>query len=349
VQYVRLRGGLREHLRFFHAFDPAIARKRDIGGQAVKSRADLAVAAIEPIGSRHELFDITTGTGDFIANGVISHNCYARPSHAYLGLSPGLDFETRLVAKKNAAEVLRRELSAPGYRCRFIAIGANTDAYQPIERELKITRSILEVLSQCDHPAALITKSSLIERDIDLLAPMAAKHLVRVFVSITNFDAALARKLEPRAAAPYRRVETIRRLAQAGIPVGVMVAPVIPFMTDRDLERILERARDAGATAAAYVLLRLPYEVAPLFKDWLATHYPLKAGHVVSLVRQMSGGKDYDAAFGTRQRGTGTFATLLEQRFRLACQRLGLNRSRGPVLDTARFRPPLDASQPSLF
>jgi DNA repair photolyase len=275
--------------------------------------------------------------------------CYSRPSHAYLGLSPGLDFETRLVAKKNAAEVLRRELSAPGYRCRFIAIGANTDAYQPIERELKITRSILEVLSQCDHPAALITKSSLIERDIDLLAPMAAKHLARVFVSITNFDAALARKLEPRAAAPYRRVETIRRLALAGIPVGVMVAPVIPFMTDRDLEQILERARDAGATAAAYVLLRLPYEVAPLFKDWLATHYPLKAGHVVSLVRQMSGGKDYDAAFGTRQRGTGTFATLLEQRFRLACERLGLNRSRGPVLDTARFRPPGDASQPSLF
>ncbi|HEU0202987.1 MAG TPA: PA0069 family radical SAM protein [Burkholderiaceae bacterium] len=275
--------------------------------------------------------------------------CYARPSHGYLGLSPGLDFETRIVAKTNAAEVLRKELAAPSYRCKLISIGVNTDAYQPVERELRITRSILEVLAEYEHPAALITKSALIERDIDLLAPMAAKNLVRAFVSITNFDAALARKLEPRAAAPYRRVETIRRLAAAGIPVGVMVAPVIPFMTDRDLEEILERAREAGATSAGYVLLRLPNEVAPLFKEWLATHYPLKADHVMSLVRQMRGGKDYDANFATRQRGTGIFATLLEQRFRLACQRLGLNQDREAPLDATRFKPPRSDAQLALF
>ena len=268
--------------------------------------------------------------------------CFARPSHGYLGLSPGLDFETRLSAKTNAAEVLRRELAAPGYRCKVIAVGVNTDAYQPIERELKITRSVLELLAETEHPVALITKSALIERDIDVLAPMATKNLVRVHVSITNFDPELARKLEPRAAAPYRRVEAVRRLAAAGIPVGVMVAPVIPFMTDRDLEEILERSRDAGATSAGYVLLRLPWEVAPLFKDWLTAHYPLKAAHVMSLVRQMRGGKDYDASFGTRGTGLGTFAKLLEQRFNVACQRLGLNQDRRE-LDTTRFRPPSSA------
>ena len=278
--------------------------------------------------------------------------CFARPSHGYLGLSPGLDFETRISAKVNAAEVLRRELAAPNYRCQVIAVGVNTDAYQPVERELKITRSVLEVLAETQHPVALITKSALIERDIDLLAPMAAKQLARVYVSITNFDAALARKLEPRAAAPYRRVETVRKLAEAGIPVGVMVAPIIPFMTDCDLEAILERSREAGATAAGYVLLRLPWEVAPLFKDWLATHYPLKANHVVSLVRQMRGGKDYDSTFGTRGVGVGTFATLLEQRFRRACERLGLDHEHRPELDTTRFRPPArpgDEAQLGLF
>jgi DNA repair photolyase len=265
--------------------------------------------------------------------------CFARPSHAYLGLSPGLDFETRIFAKVNAAELLRRELAAPGYRCRTIMLGVNTDAYQPAERALRITRSVLEVLAECEHPVALITKSALIERDIDLLAPMARHALVHAHVSITNLDPELARKLEPRAAAPYRRVEAIRRLAEAGVPVGVMVAPVIPSMTDRDLEEILERARVAGATSAGYVLLRLPHEVAPLFKEWLGTHHPLKAGHVISLVRQMSGGKDYDARFGARQRGSGEFAELLAQRFRLACRRLGFGEGRTP-LDSTRFRPP---------
>src|SRR5207344_2889230 len=227
--------------------------------------------------------------------------CFARPTHAYLGLSPGLDFETRIFAKTNAAELLRAELGARSYRCSPIAIGVNTDAYQPAERELGITRSVIEVLAECEHPFTLITKNALIERDIDLVAPAAAKRLTRAAISVTNLDAALARKLEPRASAPYRRLETIRRLADAGIPVCVMAAPLIPFVTDRHLEEILERAKEAGATSAGYVLLRLPHEVAPLFKEWLATHAPLKAEHVMSLVQQMSGGRDYDSRFGIRQ------------------------------------------------
>ncbi len=275
--------------------------------------------------------------------------CYARPSHAYLGLSPGLDFETRLFAKVNAAERLKVELAAPGYVCKSIAIGANTDAYQPIEREFRITRSIIEVLSAADHPFSVVTKNALIERDIDLMAPMAAKRLVRTFVSVTNLDPVLARKLEPRAAAPYRRLETIKRLADAGIPVGVMIAPVMPFLNDRHIEEILERAREAGASEAGYVLLRLPHEVAPLFKTWLTTHFPLKADHVMSLVRQMRGGKDYVSTFGERQTGTGNFADLIAKRFDRACKRLKLNERYHEPLDTSRFRPPKTGPQMDLF
>ncbi len=275
--------------------------------------------------------------------------CYSRPSHAYLGLSPGLDFETRIFAKPNAAELLRKELAAPSYRCSSIALGANTDPYQPAERDLRITRSILEVLAECEHPFTIVTKGVLVERDIDLIAPMAAKEMARVYVSVTNLDAELARKLEPRASAPYRRLEAIRRLVGAGIPCGVLVAPVIPFITDRHLEEILEQARAAGATEAGYILLRLPHEVAPLFKEWLATHYPLKAEHVMSLVHQMRGGKDYDSTFGVRQRGTGNFAELLGKRFALACERLGFNTDRRGGLDTTRFRPPHTGPQLALF
>ena len=349
LHYVRVRGGLREHLRFFRSFDPSITRKRNITGQAVRSKADLNIVAIERLNVERDLFDITTGTGDFIANGVISHNCYARPSHAYLGLSPGLDFETRIFAKTNAAALLRKELAAPGYRCSSIALGANTDPYQPAERELRITRSILGVLAECEHPFTIVTKSALVERDIDLIAPMAAKGLARVYVSVTNLDAELARKLEPRASAPYRRLEAIKRLVAAGIPCGVLVAPLIPFITDRSMEEILEHAREAGATEAGYILLRLPHEVAPLFKEWLATHYSLKAEHVMSLVHQMRGGKDYDSTFGVRQRGTGNFAELIGKRFALACERLGFNTGRRGGLDTTRFRPPRSGPQMALF
>lgn len=265
--------------------------------------------------------------------------CYARPTHSYLGLSPGLDFETKLFAKVNGAELLRKELSAPGYRCQVIALGAATDPYQPVERKLKVTRSILEVLAECEHPFTLVTKSALVERDLDLLAPMARKNLVRTFISITTLDHGLARRLEPRASAPARRVEAIRALMTAGVPVGVLVAPVIPFLTDSQMEAVLAAAREAGADSAGYVLLRLPHEVKDLFQEWLAVHYPLKSEHVMSLIRQLREGKENDPRFGTRMRGTGLFAQLLARRFQVACERLGLNRRAIP-LDTGRFRPP---------
>ncbi|WP_439684743.1 Radical SAM domain protein [Cupriavidus oxalaticus] len=279
--------------------------------------------------------------------------CFARPTHAYLDLSPGLDFETRLFAKANAAEKLREALARPSYRCETIALGVNTDAYQPIEREQRITRGILEVLSEHDHPVALITKSSLIERDIDLLAPMAAKRLAVAAVTITTLDADIARTLEPRAATPSRRLRTIRTLTDAGIPVGVSIAPVIPFITEPDLERVLEAAREAGAVYANYIVLRLPWEVRPLFEEWLLAHFPDRAERVMNRIRDMREGKAYDASFATRMRGTGVWADLLRQRFYKAADRLGFRYNRFE-LDTSRFRPPVgpsgkDDPQGSLF
>jgi DNA repair photolyase len=276
--------------------------------------------------------------------------CYARPSHAYLNLSPGIDFETRLFAKVNAAELLRDELARPGYRCEMIALGANTDPYQPVEREHRITRGVLEVLAACDHPVGIVTKNALVERDIDLLAPMAQKNLVNVYLSINNLDHGLARRLEPRCTAPARRLQTIRRLADAGIPVGVLVAPVIPFLTDHEIEPVLEAAAAAGATRAGYVLMRLPRELNDLFRDWLDTHYPLKAAHVMSRVQQMRDGRDNDPAFGTRMRGTGELAELLRRRFDIACARLQLDAGRrGTALDVTQFRPPRRDGQLGLF
>src|SRR6267142_2124842 len=279
--------------------------------------------------------------------------CYARPSHAYLELSPGLDFETKLFAKTNAAELLRAELSKPGYVPSPIAIGANTDCYQPIERKFRITRQILEVLAECEHPFTLVTKSALVERDLDLLAPMAKKNLVKVFVSIGSLDRALARKLEPRAASPQRRMDVLRNLAQAGVPCGVMVAALIPGLNDKTLEEVLEAASAAGAAEAAYVIMRLPNELKELFKEWLAAHYPERAGHVISIVRQMRGGRDNDPRFGSRMTGTGLFAELIEKRFDIACRRFGLNGHgagrKPPSLDCSRFRPPSAAGQMPLF
>jgi DNA repair photolyase len=270
--------------------------------------------------------------------------CYARPTHAYLDLSPGIDFETRLYAKPDAAALLRAELAKPGYRCDPIALGTNTDPYQPIEREWKVTRAVLEVLAAHEHPFTIVTKSALVERDIDLIAPMAAKQMARVYLSITTLDRELARKMEPRAAAPQRRLQAVRTLSDAGIPVGVMVAPIIPQLNDRDLEAILEAAAASGASGAGWVLIRLPLEVAPLFREWLDAHYPLRAAHIMSLIQQMRGGRDYDSTFGSRMRGQGEFAALLEKRFAIACRRLGLNRGREHIgLDTSRFRPPASA------
>jgi DNA repair photolyase len=271
--------------------------------------------------------------------------CYARPSHAYLDLSPGLDFETRLFAKPNAAELLSAELARPGYRCEPIALGTNTDPYQPIEREWKITRSVLEVLAACDHPVTITTKGAAILRDVDLFAAMAAKSLARVFVSIPMLDKSLARRLDPRAPAPARRLEMVAALARAGVPVGVMVAPVIPQLTDKDLEAVLEAAAAHGATSAGWTMLRLPREVAPLFRAFLDAHYPLRAAHVMSLVQQVRGGRDNDPRFGARMRGSGELAALIERRFGVAARRLGLDRDRAP-LDTSRFRPPVAAAPP---
>src|SRR5712664_3981138 len=279
--------------------------------------------------------------------------CYARPSHAYLELSPGLDFETKLFAKTNAAELLRAELSKPGYVPSPIAIGANTDCYQPIERKFGITRQIVEILAECEHPFTMVTKSALVERDLDLLAPMAKKNLVKVFVSIGSLDRALARKLEPRAASPQRRMDVLRNLAQAGVPCGVMVAALIPGLNDKTLEEVLEAASAAGAAEAAYVIMRLPNELKELFKEWLAAHYPERAGHVISIVRQMRGGRDNDPRFGSRMTGTGIFAELIEKRFDIACRRFGLNGHgagrKPPSLDCSRFRPPCAAGQMPLF
>jgi DNA repair photolyase len=348
IDVVRLTGGLKEHLRFFHTVRPAITRKLDLTGQAIKSDAKLRVMSIEPLGKAMRLYDITTETEDFIANGVVSHNCFARPTHAYLGLSPGLDFETRLTAKVNAAEKLREELAKPGYRCEPLAIGVNTDAYQPIERQQRITRSILEVLHEANHPVSLITKSALIERDLDLLEPMAKKHLVAVTLSITTLDHEISRRMEPRTSAPERRLEAIRRLTEAGIPVNVNVAPVIPFLTDSELEPIMEAAAKAGAVSAGYILIRLPWEVRPIFKEWLEKHFPLKAEHVMSRIRDMREGRENDPEFGTRMVGKGTLAELLSQRFRKAIQRFGLDRDVHD-LDCSLFVPPSLDGQQSLF
>ncbi len=275
--------------------------------------------------------------------------CFARPTHSYLGLSPGLDFETKIFSKPDAARLLREELRRPGYRCEVIALGANTDPYQPVERDLKITRGLLEVLREHRHPVGIITKSGLVLRDLDILAPMAKERLASVFVSITTLDRALARTMEPRAASPGRRLETLRALTGAGVPAGVLSSPMIPGLNDSELERILEAAAAAGARSAGYVVLRLPHELKQLFTEWLETHYPLKAKHVLGLVRETHGGKLYDSDFGTRMKGTGPYAELLRRRFETACRRFGLSRGPAP-LDTTRFRvPPRAGDQLGLF
>lgn len=265
--------------------------------------------------------------------------CFARPTHSYLGLSPGLDFESRLLAKPNAHALLEAELRKPGYRCDVLALGTNTDCYQPIEREYEITRKLLETLASFAHPTCLVTKSTLVLRDLDLLSEMAKRRLVKVFVSVTSLKSEITRTLEPRAPHPKHRLETIRRLAEANVPVGVLVAPVIPFLTDSEMEGILEAAAAAGAKEAGTVALRLPREVAPLFREWLQATAPGKARHVMRLVQGMRGGKDYDSRFFVRGRGTGQYAELLGKRFELACRRLGLNATIAP-LDRSRFCPP---------
>ncbi len=265
--------------------------------------------------------------------------CFARPTHAYLGLSPGLDFESKILIKPDAAKLLEAELRKPSYRPQVIAMGTNTDPYQPLERDLRITRSILQVLADFKHPVGIVTKSATVTRDIDILAPMAAEGLARVAVSITTLDKKLARSMEPRAATPPRRIETIRALTSAGIPVTVMSAPIIPALNDDEMESILTAAAEAGATQAGYTLVRLPLEIKDLFREWLEANEPDRGKHVMSLIRSMRGGKDYDATWGKRMTGSGPYARMIAQRFAIATRRLGLNKDRVP-LDTTKFRPP---------
>ncbi len=275
--------------------------------------------------------------------------CFARPTHAYMGLSPGLDFEQKLFVKTGAAAMLEKELSAQGYEPQTIAIGTNTDPYQPVERHHRSMRSILEVLARCNHPVGIVTKSSLVTRDIDLLAPMAEKGLVKVALSITTLDAKVARALEPRAARPDMRIETIRALSSAGIPVSVMVAPIIPAITDHEIETILTRAHEAGAREAGYILLRLPLEVADIFKGWLHDYFPDRCEHVMSLVRGSRGGKNYDSTFGVRMTGSGPYAWMIGRRFQIAAQRLGYSRERMKLRTDLYQRPVQPGEQLSLF
>lgn len=273
--------------------------------------------------------------------------CYARPTHSYLNLSPGLDFETKIIAKRNLAAVLAQELGSPRHRPSPIAMGSATDAYQPVERQLRITRSVVELLHQCHHPFGVVTKGSGVERDLDLIAPMAARRLATVCVTITTLDPLLARQMEPRAASPLRRLRTIRTLAEAGVPVGVSVAPQIPFI-NVDMEQVLAAAFDAGARRAFYTVIRLPWELSPLFRQWLNQHYPDRAARVMARIQQMRGGQDYASDFASRMKGEGAWAALIGQHFDVACKRLGFNASR-MALDTSQFRHALALGQRSLF
>ncbi len=265
--------------------------------------------------------------------------CFARPTHAYLGLSPGQDFEARLFAKPKAAHLLAQELRKPGYKVRTMALGTNTDPYQPIDERYQVTREILKVLSDFNHPVGIVTKSNRVLRDLDILSDMASRNLASVAVSVTTLDRKLARSMEPRAPTPERRIDAIRALASAGVPTAVMTAPMIPALNDHELESILERTREAGALQAGYVVLRLPLEIKDLFREWLEAHEPGRAAHVMSLIRSMRGGKDYDADWGKRMKGTGVYADLIAKRFKLACERLGMNKD-SRLLRTDLFKPP---------
>ncbi len=346
---------------------PAVARERRRGRGAASNASGryephARVAFDDGWQSLEELPPFKTAVGIDTARKVITRNdspdigfdrsinpyrgcehgcvyCFARPTHAYLGLSPGLDFESKLFMKPDAPELLERELSAPGYSPRIIAIGTNTDPYQPIEKQHEIMRRILGVLEKAGHPVGIVTKSSLILRDLDILTRMAARNLVKVALSVTTLDPTLARIMEPRAPTPARRLEALRALASAKVPTSVMVAPVIPAINDAEIERILDAAAAAGVQGAGYVLLRLPLEVRDLFREWLMEHFPDRYRHVFALIRQMRGGKDYDSTFGKRMTGSGPYAWMIGRRFETACERLGLN-LRKARLTTEHFTPP---------
>lgn len=339
VQTVRLVGGLQAHLRFWQSVGNAIPRKREIEGVAIKCSAALGIRSIEPLGEEMPLFDITTGTGDFIADGVVSHNCYARPTHEYFGLSAGLDFETKIFVKEEAPGLLRRELASSRWTPKVLAMSGVTDPYQPIEKKLRVTRGCLEVLAEFRNPVGIITKNRLVTRDVDLLGELAGDGAASVALSITTLDGDLAARMEPRASHPRDRLRALEELAAAGVPCGVMVAPVVPGLTDHEVPRILQAAADAGASHAGYVMLRLPWAIKDLFADWLEQNFPDRREKVLARLRELRGGRLYDAKFGDRMRGEGVFAEQIRALFETSRRRAGLDRPR-PELSTAAFRRP---------
>jgi len=337
VHYARLLGGLVEHLRFFHLVDPAIRRKTDLEGQAIKSSANLNVTEVEPLNEQMRLYDITTGTGDFIANGVVSHNCYARPTHEYLGFSAGLDFETRILVKENAPDLLAERFQSKNWTPEPIWLSGNTDPYQPVDRELKLTRRLLTVFAHHRNPVGIITKNGLLRRDLDVLGEMAAWDGARVTVSVTTLDNELAGAMEPRTARPPLRLHVIEKCAEAGVPVGVNVAPIVPGLTDEEVPRILEAAAERGATSAGYTVLRLPGAVKDLFVDWLDRHAPDRKSRVLTRLESLRGDDMNDTDFGVRMTGAGFWADSIDDLFTLACKKHGLT---GPPerLNTDPFR-----------
>ena len=337
---VRVRGGLREHLRFFHTVAPCITRKRDIEGQALKCAADLRVVAVRRLSIELPMYDITTGTGDFIANGVVSHNCYARPTHEYLGLGAGTDFERKITVKPEAPRLLREAFERPSWKGELVAFSGVTDCYQPLEASYRLTRGCLEVCAEYANPAGIITKSPLIERDLDVLRELSRNARVSVGVSVPIWDRAHAHAMEPFVATPRRRIRTIERLAAAGIDVGVNVAPVIPGLSDADIPRILEAAHAAGARRAGFVFLRLPGSVKQVFEQRLRESLPLRADRVLNRVREARGGKLYDPRFGVRGRGEGTYAEAARALFDATVKRLGMNEGFQCEIEADTFRRP---------
>jgi len=337
---VRLRGGLREKLRFFHTVEPCITRKRDIEAQALKSAADLRVVAVEPLGVDLPMYDLTTGTGDFIANGVVSHNCYARPTHEYLGLGAGTDFERKITVKPAAPALLREAFERPSWKGELVVFSGVTDCYQPLEASYRLTRGCLEVCAEYGNPVGIITKSPLVERDLDVLQELARKARVSVGVSIPIWDREHAHAMEPYVATPKRRMKTIERLAAAGIEVGVNVAPVIPGLSDADIPRILEAAHAAGARRAGFVFLRLPGSVKQVFEQRLRETLPLRADRVLNRVREARGGKLYDSRFGLRGRGEGTYAEAARALFDATVRRLRMNEGFQGGTEADTFRRP---------
>jgi DNA repair photolyase len=342
---VRVRGGLREHLRFFHTVGPCITRKRDIEGQAVKSAAKLGVVRVEALGIEMPMYDITTGTGDFIANGVISHNCYARPTHEYLGLGAGTDFERKITVKPQAPQLLREAFERPSWKGELVVFSGVTDCYQPLEASYRLTRGCLEVCAEYRNPAGIITKSPLIERDLDVLQQLQKEARLSVSVSIPVWDRGHAHAIEPYVATPQRRMKTIERLAAAGLDVGVNVAPVIPGLSDADIPRILEAAHAAGARRAGFVFLRLPGSVKQVFEQRLRESLPLRADRVLNRVRDARGGKLYDSRWGVRGRGEGTYAEAARALFDATVKRLRMNEGFQCDLQADTFRRPGRASQ----